>query len=72
MEIVDFEVISDTIEADEAWWPPTLTSPSDLGRRWLALWTIQHASHNSRASTCFSRATSPLSAMVSVLPGFPP
>ena len=29
-----------TSEADEAWWPPTL-SPSGLGRTWFALWIVQ-------------------------------
>ena len=40
-------VISDTIDALDAWWPPTLT-PERFGRTWLAWWTIavaepQHA-----------------------------
>jgi hypothetical protein len=37
-------------EAEEAWWPPTFTSP--FSRRWLALWIIQQACH----STCRSRS----------------
>src|SRR5665213_4166975 len=28
------------IEADDAWWPPTLR-PSRASRRWLALWIVQ-------------------------------
>ena len=39
----------ETIEAEDAWWPPTFT-PSAFGRRWLAWWIIQLESHNSRCS----------------------
>ena len=42
-------VISDTIEADEAWWPPTLI-PDRLGRTRLAWWTIAAAIHSTRRS----------------------
>src|SRR6056297_4290691 len=42
----------ETIEAEEAWWPPTLI-PSFFGRRWLALWIIQCDSHSSRRSIVF-------------------
>src|SRR4051794_19949126 len=39
-------------EAEEAWWPPTLT-PSRLSRPWLALWMVQLASHSTlRSSSC--------------------
>ena len=34
-----------TIEADDAWCPPTFT-PSTLGRMWLAWWIIQLESHS--------------------------
>ena len=30
-------VMIETMEAQEAWWPPTFTSPSLFGRRWFAL-----------------------------------
>ena len=42
----------ETIEAEEAWCPPTLI-PSALGRMWLALWIIQCDSHSRRCSMVF-------------------
>jgi len=36
-----------TSEAEEAWWPPTLT-PSPVARSWLAASTIRVASHRTR------------------------
>src|ERR1035437_5120368 len=39
-----------TIEADEAWWPPTLT-PEELSRTRLAWWTMLLASHSTRRCT---------------------
>ena len=38
----------DTIEADEAWWPPTFT-PEGVFRTRLAWWMIEVASHSTRA-----------------------
>src|SRR5215218_8927246 len=46
-------VIRLTIEALEAWWPPTFT-PERLGRTRLAWWTIAVASHSTRRSTDLS------------------
>ena len=40
-------VISDTIDALEAWWPPTFT-PLRFGRTRLAWWTIDAASQSTR------------------------
>ena len=40
-------VMIKTIDADDAWCPPTLM-PSTLGRRSLALWIIQCESHSTR------------------------
>ena len=61
------------IDADEAWWPPTFT-PSGLGRRWLALWIIQQASHSalrvSSSSSAILRAETALPSMQPIL--FPP
>ena len=48
----------DTIEAQEAWWPPTFTSPSSFSRRWLALCTIQEDSQSRRCSMDFSASKS--------------
>jgi hypothetical protein len=39
----------DTIEAQDAWWPPTF-SPLGLGRIRLAWWIIAVESHNTRAA----------------------
>jgi hypothetical protein len=49
----------DTIEAEEAWCPPTLI-PSGLGRMWLAWWIIQCDSHSSRCSMVLAFAGKPL------------
>src|ERR1700704_6231685 len=43
-------------EADDAWCPPTLR-PSWLGRRWLAWWMVQAASHSTFCSSARSRAS---------------
>src|SRR3954451_23359040 len=43
-------VISDTIDALEAWWPPTLI-PLGFGRTRLAWWTMAVASHSTRRWT---------------------
>src|SRR5271157_1505766 len=51
-------------EAQDAWWPPTL-SPSRLGRRWLALWIIQvdsQSTFRSRARRQTSRPGSVVAA----------
>ena len=45
----------ETMDALEAWWPPTL-SPLGLGRTRLAWSTVAVASHSTRCST--SRRTS--------------
>ena len=49
-----------TIDADDAWWPPTFTSPD--GRSLFAWSTIRTASHNTRrwisSSASRSRPTS--------------
>ena len=50
------------IEAQLAWWPPTL-SPSALSRRWLAWWIVQADSQRSRSSRIFR-------ASMSVVAGF--
>src|SRR5579859_2713620 len=47
----------DAIEADEAWWPPTLTPEGALRTR-LAWWTIEVASHRTRSCTASSVASS--------------
>jgi hypothetical protein len=49
-----------TIDAEEAWWPPTFT-PEDVWRTLLAWWTMLIASHSTRrctASSTASRSTS--------------
>src|SRR3954469_14885798 len=43
-------VISDTIEALDAWWPPTFT-PERFSRTRLAWWTMLVASHSTRRWT---------------------
>src|SRR3954454_13679141 len=50
-------VMSDTIDALEAWWPPTLT-PERLGRTRLAWCTIAVASHSTRRWTRSSSSRS--------------
>src|SRR5215211_7204902 len=52
-------VISETIDALEAWWPPTLI-PLRFGRTRLAWWTIAVPSHSTRRCTASrtSRSTS--------------
>src|SRR6056297_503259 len=45
----------DTIEAEDAWCPPTLIA-STFSLRWLALWIIQCDSHKRRCSTVFNSA----------------
>jgi hypothetical protein len=50
-------VISDTIEALEAWWPPTFT-PERFGRTRLAWCTIAVASHSTRRWTRSSTSRS--------------
>ena len=50
------------IEAQLAWWPPTL-SPSALSRRWFALWIVQADSQRSLPSRI-------LRASMSVVAGF--
>ncbi len=50
-------VISDTIDALDAWWPPTFT-PERFGRTRLAWWTIEVASQRTRRSTSASTARS--------------
>ena len=47
----------ETIEALDAWWPPTFT-PERFGRTRLAWWTIAVASHSTRRSTASSPAIS--------------
>jgi hypothetical protein len=49
--------MTDTIDALEAWWPPTLM-PSWLGRSWLALSMMRVASHSTRCSISRSVAMS--------------
>ena len=49
--------MSDTIEALDAWWPPTFT-PERFGRTWLAWWTIAVASHSTRRCTPSRTASS--------------
>ena len=39
-----------TIEADDAWWPPTFT-PDGVSRTLLAWWTMLVASHSTRRWT---------------------
>ena len=41
-------VMMPTIEAELAWWPPTLTPVGDPGRSWLAASTIRTASQRTR------------------------
>src|SRR5436309_12934792 len=41
--------MSAVIDAQLAWWPPTLR-PSVEGRRWLALWIVQADSQRNRSS----------------------
>src|SRR3954471_15052943 len=48
-----------TIEADEAWWPPTFT-PLGVLRTRLAWWTMLVASHRTRRCTA-SRTSSSVS-----------
>ena len=43
----------DTTEAEDAWWPPTLT-PDGVRRTLLAWWMIEVASHSTRDSTARS------------------
>ncbi len=43
----------DTTDADDAWWPPTL-SPSTFGRTAFASWIIRAASHRTRSATASS------------------
>src|SRR3954468_12968451 len=50
-------VISDTMEALDAWWPPTLT-PERFGRTRFAWWTIAAASHSTRRCTSSSTSRS--------------
>src|SRR5919204_4633261 len=50
-------VMSDTIEALEAWWPPTFT-PDRVFRTRLAWCTIEVASHSTRRWTWSSVARS--------------
>ncbi len=57
-----------TIEALDAWCPPTL-SPSGLGRTRLAWSTIAVASHSTRSSTFRSAASVSVRTSVSVIPG---
>src|SRR4051794_12683318 len=63
-------VISDTIEALEAWWPPTFT-PLRFSRTRLAWWTMLVASHSTRrwtrSSVCRSTSVRTASAMGSSL-----
>ncbi len=40
----------ETIEAEEAWWPPTFT-PERFSRTLLAWWMIEVASHSTRRCT---------------------
>src|SRR5436190_1471308 len=47
----------ETIDAVEAWWPPTLT-PERFGRTRLAWWTIAVASHSTRRSISPRRSRS--------------
>ena len=42
----------DTMEAHDAWWPPTLM-PSGLSRRWLAVWIVHEASQRIFRSSAF-------------------
>src|SRR5262245_9339676 len=49
----------DTIEADDAWWPPTLTSPA--GRSWLAWSMMRTANHRTRCSISASTLRSVMS-----------
>ena len=50
-------VMIETIEADDAWWPPTF-SPPGLGRTRLAWSTIAVDSHSTRSSTACSASRS--------------
>src|SRR5688500_9219311 len=58
--------MSDTIDALDAWWPPTFT-PDGLGRTRLAWWTIAAASHSTRRwiDSSVSRSVAPVSSAVS-------
>src|SRR6476619_4965985 len=49
-------VMTLTIDADDAWWPPTFT-PDGVLRTLLAWWTIEVASHRTRRWTA-SRTSS--------------
>ena len=61
------EVMIDTIDADEAWWPPTFI-PGGLGRTRLAWWMIAVDTHSTwrsiwasasrRAPACMGSAVS--------------
>ncbi len=44
-----------TIEAEEAWWPPTFT-PDSVDRTRLAWWTMLVASHSTRRCSSSSAA----------------
>src|SRR5689334_23169985 len=46
----------ETIDADDAWWPPTFT-PDGVSRTRLAWWTIDVASHRTRSWTASSVAS---------------
>jgi hypothetical protein len=50
-------VMSETIDALDAWWPPTLI-PDGFGRTRLAWWTIAVASHSTRRWTASRSASS--------------
>ena len=53
-QVVEYSaVMIETIDADEAWWPPTFT-PEGVSRTLLAWWMIDVASHSTRCSTASS------------------
>src|SRR5581483_6984378 len=56
-----------TIDADEAWWPPTLT-PEAVLRTLLAWWTCVAASHSTRRCTRSRAASPPRAAACTVMP----
>src|SRR3954452_8719840 len=64
------DVMIDTIEALEAWWPPTFT-PEGFGRTLFAWWTMAVASHRTRRSLARSCSTVGVTgaASAAVVPG---
>ena len=66
----------ETIEAEDAWWPPTLT-PEGLGRTRFARWTMavdnqSTRSWTSRSTSSWSSAGTPWSIAAVLIDGFFP